>query len=143
MRYILIIGIPKYKYKVKTLLISWKICVLVNSESFNTSLPFTTLVMGTIMLQYHLKNFVITRNIMHPVGICVELRFFSLDLSLIQDHKFLFFFCFFICTHKPIVSVNSRGCLDKSLIFLSKKHLIYAVGVSFQTALFSFILIWI
>lgn len=39
-RYILIIGIPKYKYKVKTLLISWKACVLVHSESFNTSLAF-------------------------------------------------------------------------------------------------------
>ena len=25
-RYVLIIGIPKYKYKVKTLLISWKVC---------------------------------------------------------------------------------------------------------------------
>ena len=39
-RCILIIGIPKYKYKVKTLLTSWKVCVLVHSESFNTSLAF-------------------------------------------------------------------------------------------------------
>ena len=79
---------------------------------------------------------------MHPVEICVELRFFSLDLSLIEDHECLCFFLF--CLHpqnKHIVSMNSRGHLDKSLMFLSKRHLLYAVGVSFQTALFSCILI--
>lgn len=138
-RYILIIGIPKYKYKVKTLLISGKVCVLVHSESFNTSLAFYNFGPRNHHVTISFKKFCYHQEHHAPSR---DLCWIKIFLTWPLTTNF-FFFSFFIYTHKIIVSVNSRGHLDKSLIFLSKRHLLYAVGVSFQTALFSCILIWI